>query len=109
YTAAVLSDHDDVARRWLAAAEGAGEDVWRMPLNPRLREQLKSHIADMRNTGERYGGTITAGLFLKHFARGTPWVHNDIAGPASPSREAVLSPRGGTGFAVATILEYLTR
>ena len=66
-------------------AERAGEDMWRLPLNTRLREQLKSPIADMRNTGDRFGGAITAGLFLKTFAKDTPWVHVDIAGPASIS------------------------
>ena len=77
--------------------------MWRLPLNPRLREQLKSPIADMRNTGDRFGGAITAGLFLKTFAKDTPWVHVDIAGSglAVVSR-ARRSPSGGTGFAVAT-------
>jgi leucyl aminopeptidase len=109
HTAAVMSDHDELAARWLAAAEVAGEDMWRMPLNKRLKEQLKSNIADMRNTGERWGGAITAGLFLQNFAKDTPWVHVDIAGPASVNRGRGAVPRGGTGFAVSTIVEYLTR
>jgi leucyl aminopeptidase len=80
-----------------------------MPLNRRLREQLKSNIADMRNTGERWGGAITAGLFLQNFVKDTPWVHVDIAGPASVNRAYGAIPRGGTGFGVATIIEYTTR
>jgi leucyl aminopeptidase len=109
YTAGVMSDHDNLVKGWLAVAERTGEDMWRLPLNPRLREQLKSPIADMRNTGDRFGGAITAGLFLKAFAKDTPWVHVDIAGPASLSTTRPSQPKGGTGFAVASIIEYATR
>ncbi|KAB2911640.1 MAG: leucyl aminopeptidase [Kofleriaceae bacterium] len=109
YTAGVMSDHDGLCRAWLAAAERAGEDMWRLPLTSRLREQLKSPVADMRNTGDRFGGAITAGLFLKTFAKDTPWVHVDIAGPASISSSRPCQPRGGTGFAVASIVEYLAK
>jgi leucyl aminopeptidase len=109
HTAGVMSDHEPLVRGWLAAAERTGEDMWRLPLNPRLRDQLKSQIADMRNTGDRYGGAITAGLFLKTFAKDTPWVHVDIAGPASVSSPRPSQPKGGAGFAVATIVEYAAR
>ena len=109
YTAAVLSDHEALVKRWMNVTARAGEDMWRLPLNGRLREQLKSSIADMRNTGDRYGGAITAGLFLKTFAKDTPWVHVDIAGPASLSSTRPSQPKGGTGFAVASIVEYATR
>jgi len=108
YTAGVMSDHDALAKSWLAAGDRAGEDMWRLPLNPRLREQLKSPIADMRNTGDRFGGAITAGLFLKTFAKDSPWVHVDIAGPASLSSARPSQPKGGTGFAVASIVEYVS-
>ena len=109
HTAGVMSDHETLVQAWLAAARDAGEDMWRLPLQPKLKEQLKSGVADMRNTGERFGGAITAGLFLKHFARDTPWVHIDLAGPSSTPREIGAWTRGGTGFAVATLVEYLTR
>jgi leucyl aminopeptidase len=109
HTAGVMSDHEELVQSWLAAAEGASEHMWRLPLTPRLKDQLKSNIADMRNTGERWGGALTAGLFLKHFVKDTPWVHVDIAGPASANREHGATVRGGAGFAVATIVEYLTR
>ena len=108
YTAGVMSDNEQLVKSWLATAERAGEDMWRLPLNKRLREQLKSPIADMRNTGDRFGGAITAGLFLKTFAKDTPWVHVDLAGPASTSSNRPSQPKGGTGFAVATIVEYAT-
>jgi len=109
YTAGVMSDHEALVRSWLGVAERTGEDMWRLPLNPRLREQLKSPIADMRNTGDRFGGAITAGLFLKTFAKDTPWVHVDIAGPASTSSNRPSQPKGGTGYAVATIVEYAAK
>jgi leucyl aminopeptidase len=81
--------------------------MWHLPLPERLKEQLKSEIADMKNTGERQGGALTAGLFLKEFAGDTPWVHVDIAGPASADKEYGHIAKGGTGFAVATLIEYL--
>jgi leucyl aminopeptidase len=109
YTAGVMSDHDALVRSWMNAADRVGEDMWRLPLNSRLREQLKSSVADMRNTGDRYGGAITAGLFLKTFTKDTPWVHVDMAGPASVSTARPAQPKGGTGFGVATIVEYVTR
>lgn len=109
YTAGVLSDNDALCKAWLQAADRSGEDMWRLPLNPRLREQLKSSVADMRNTGDRFGGAITAALFLKTFVKDTPWVHVDIAGPASVTSPRPAQPKGGTGFAVASIVEYATK
>jgi len=109
HTAGVMSDSEGLLRNWLAVADRTGEDMWRLPLTMRLRDQLKSPIADMRNTGERYGGAITAGLFLKTFAKDTPWVHVDIAGPASTTTPRPSQPKGGTGFAVTTIIEYATK
>jgi leucyl aminopeptidase len=109
YTAGVMSDHESLVKNWMSAAERTGEDMWRLPLNSRLREQLKSPIADMRNTGDRFGGAITAGLFLKSFVKDTPWVHVDIAGPASIGSARPSQPKGGTGFAVASIVEYATK
>jgi leucyl aminopeptidase len=108
YTAGVLSPHDKLCKPWLDAAARTGEDMWRLPLTGRLTEQLKSPIADLRNTGGRPGGAITAGLFLKEFAGSTPWVHVDIAGPASQAKEFGATAEGGVGFGVATIVEYLT-
>jgi leucyl aminopeptidase len=109
YTAGVMSDSEGLVRNWMTVADRTGEDMWRLPLTSRLRDQLKSSIADMRNTGDRFGGAITAGLFLKTFAKDTPWVHVDLAGPASTSAARPSQPKGGTGFAVATIVEYATR
>ena len=109
YTAGVMSDTEDMVEEWLSAADRSGEDMWRLPLTRKLKSQLKSPIADMRNTGERWGGALTAGLFLQHFAKDSKWVHVDLAGPAMASRNHGAIQRGGTGFGVATIVEYLTR
>lgn len=108
YTAGVLSDDERLVRKWLDTAQRTGEDMWRLPLISRLKDQLKSQVADLRNTGERFGGAITAALFLKTFVKDTPWVHVDLAGPASASTPKPSQPKGGTGFAVASIVEYAT-
>ena len=81
--------------------------LWRLPLPDDLKEQLKSKIADMKNTGERWGGALTAGLFLSEFTEGRRWLHVDIAGPAMASKAYGVTTAGGTGFPVATILEFL--
>ncbi|HEX6835471.1 MAG TPA: leucyl aminopeptidase [Polyangia bacterium] len=107
YHAGVMGNDLSLVERWLAAARLAGEEMWHLPLPDRLKEQLKSEIADMRNTGDRYGGALTAGLFLKEFVGDTPWVHVDIAGPAAADKESGHVGKGGTGFAVSTIIEYL--
>jgi leucyl aminopeptidase len=109
HIAGVMSNDDPLANEWLAAAGAAGEDMWRMPLPPRLSEQLKSELADMRNTGERWGGALTAGLFLKEFVGDKPWVHVDIAGPSSADKEFAHLAKGGTGFGVATLLAFFRR
>ena len=96
-----MSDNEPLVKSWMATAERAGEDMWRLPLNTRLREQLKSSVADMRNTGDRMGGAITAGLFLKTFAKNTPWVHVDIAGD---NLGLLVGPHGSTLDALEEIV-----
>jgi leucyl aminopeptidase len=107
HTAGVMTNDDAAAARWLAAARAAGEDMWPLPLPVRLVDQLKSEIADLRNTGERWGGALTAGLFLKEFVGATPWVHVDLAGPATTDKEWGCYGKGATGFGVASIVDYL--
>jgi leucyl aminopeptidase len=109
HVAGVMSNDEALADEWLGAATAAGEEMWRLPLPPRLAEQLKSEVADMRNTGERWGGALTAGLFLKEFVGTTPWVHVDIAGPSSADKEHAHVSKGGTGFSVPTLLSFLRR
>ncbi|MFZ5845256.1 MAG: leucyl aminopeptidase [Patescibacteria group bacterium] len=91
------------------AARASGERLWELPLAADYQETLKSTVADLKNiTGSKYGGAITAALFLKEFVpEGIPWVHLDIAGPAFAEKDAPLTPKGGTGFGVRTILHYL--
>ena len=81
--------------------------MWPLPLPPRLTEQLKSDIADLRNTGERWGGALTAGLFLQEFVGKKPWIHVDLAGPATSAKEWGCFGKGATGFGVGSIVEYL--
>ena len=90
-----------------AAAGHAGESLWRLPLLPDLEPGLKSDIADLKNIGGRFGGAITAALFLKSFTDNKPWVHLDIAGPARLDKATPICQKGGSGFGVLTGLAYL--
>jgi leucyl aminopeptidase len=107
HTAGVMTNDEALRTRWLEAARAAGEDMWPLPLPARLGEQLKSEIADMKNAGERGGGALIAGLFLREFVGSIPWVHVDIAGPATTDKEWGCFGKGGTGFGVASIIQYL--
>lgn len=91
------------------AAEAAGEKVWELPLPAEYMEQLKSDYADLKNCGERWGGALTGGLFLKQFADETPWVHMDIAGPADSSKEKPYRSSGSTGVPVRTLAMLAVR
>jgi leucyl aminopeptidase len=91
----------------LKAAEQAGEHAWQLPLYPEYRRKIDSEIADIRNIGDRYGGAITAGLFLKEFAGDTPWVHLDIAGPARSTVDEFETPKGATGSGVRTLVRWI--
>jgi len=104
----LFANDQALANRLLAAAATAGERMWQLPLIDEYRENLKSDVADMNNVGPRGGGAITAGLFLKEFAGDKSWAHLDIAGPAFSEKDTPLAPKGGTGYAVRTILTYLT-
>jgi len=105
--AGVMGNDQAMIERVLSAARRVGEPVWHLPLPDELKEQLKSEVADMKNVGERWGGALTAGLFLKEFVGSTPWVHLDIAGPATADKARDHIRPGGTGFGVATLLAYL--
>ncbi len=106
---AAMSNDDELRGELVEAAARAGEKLWPMPLYKEYKEQLKSSIADMKNTGSRWGGSITAGLFLQEFVgEGIPWVHMDIAGPAFAEKPHPFWGVGGTGAGVATLVEYLS-
>ena len=109
-TAGAFTDHAEMATDLEASWKETGESFWRMPLTPELQEQLKSEVADIKNIGERWGGAITAALFLKAFIDdGARWAHLDIAGPVSSSKDHGYVLKGGTGFAVRTLLSYIER
>ena len=101
---AVFSNKQDLANRVLAAAKKTGELSWQMPMLEEYKEQNKSDVADMKNTGGRPGGAITAALFLAEFAGDTPWVHMDIAGVDLSEKEHGYYVKGATGIPVRTLV-----
>ena len=109
HVAAVMGT-PDLREEVVAAAQRAGESFWPMPLPAHLRATLDSPFADLRNTkvGSRAGGMLSAGLFLREFVGRRPWAHLDIAGPAyNDSSPWGLTPTGGTGMGVSTLVELL--
>jgi leucyl aminopeptidase len=106
-TAGVMSNDDDLRARVCDAAGRAGELVWPMPLPDELRKSIDSDVGDITNTGDRYGGMLVAGLFLKEFVgEGIPWAHMDIAGPSfNTDVPHGYTPKGGTGAAVRTFVQ----
>jgi len=107
WTAGLFSNDKTLDKYYRAAAESVDESYWSMPLTEPLRETLKSDIADLKHTGDSHGGAITAALFLQEFVGRTKWAHCDIAGPAFLDRAHGISPKGGTGFGVATGVAFL--
>jgi leucyl aminopeptidase len=104
--AAVFASDDAVAHEVLEAAARAGEMFWRMPLFQDYKKALESDIADIKNiSGGRYGGAITAALFLSHYTGDLPWAHLDIAGPARSRETAGDQVKGASGFGVRTLVE----
>jgi len=99
--AGLFSNNDELSANLLAASQVEGEPLWRMPLPPQYDKNIDSMIADMKNTGGRPGGSITAALFIQRFVNGVPWAHLDIASTAwkKPSSVPTL-PDGATGYGV---------
>ncbi|MBD2195604.1 MULTISPECIES: leucyl aminopeptidase [Calothrix] len=105
--AGLFTPDDGVASQLEKAAANTGEKIWRMPMEEKYFEGLKSGIADMKNTGPRPGGAITAALFLKQFVKDTPWAHLDIAGPVWSDKENGYNGPGATGFGVRTLVDWV--
>jgi len=103
--AGVFANDDKFYERFTAAVNKAGEKFWRMPLDEDYKESIKSNIADMMNTGGRWGGAVTAAMFLKEFAENTPWIHLDIAGTAWMEDNKPWIAKGPSGIAVRTLVE----
>lgn len=102
---AYFATDDDTAATVDAAAKAAGEKFWRMPLETEYRTLIDSDVADMKNTGGRWGGAINAALLLAEFVGDTPWVHLDVAGPARADTTEHYVIKGGSGFGVRTLVE----
>jgi leucyl aminopeptidase len=105
--AGLWSTDEKLAQELKTAAESAGEKFWQLPMEERYFEGLKSQIADMKNTGPRPGGSITAALFLKQFIKDTPWAHLDVAGPVWSDKPNGVNNSGATGFPVKTLVNWV--
>jgi len=104
--AGLFSNNDELCDRLIKAGHETGEKVWRMPLGPEYDKQIDSQFADMKNTGTRHGGSITAAQFLQRFVDGTPWAHLDIAGTAMGAPKTDINQSWGSGYGVR-LLERL--
>jgi leucyl aminopeptidase len=106
--AGAFSNDDETYNRFVKGLEISGEKFWRLPVEDEYRDQIKSSIADIQNTGlTRYGGAINAAMFLKEFVGDTPWIHLDIAGLAWQDSEKPWLAKGPTGVAVRSIVEWV--
>ena len=85
----------------------AGEKMWRLPLDDEYRDMIKSGIADIVNSGGRYGGAVTAAMFLKEFVEDKPWIHLDIAGTAWVDEAKPFIAKGPSGIAVRSLIEFV--
>jgi leucyl aminopeptidase len=107
YTAGVMGNDKVFIEKLLEAADKTGERMWPLPFDENMKPNIKSPVADLKNIGNRWGGAITAGMFLEEFVGSTPWIHIDIAGPAFNEKGWGYNPGGATGVAVRTVLEYI--
>ncbi|MGA9162765.1 MAG: leucyl aminopeptidase [Actinomycetota bacterium] len=102
-----MGNDRNLIRDVLAAGEAAGEPGWELPMYEPYRKLIDSEIADIKNIGKRYGGAITAAMFLREFVGDVPWVHLDIAGPAFAERAGDYWPKGATGSPVRALVRYV--
>jgi len=103
----VFGNNQELVDKVIAAGNEAGEYMWPMPMYEEYKEQNKSDVADIKNTGGRYGGAITAAQFLAEFAGDTPWVHLDIAGTSTSDKERNYLVKGATGVPVRTLVNLV--
>ena len=102
----VFANDDEFYNRFKAAVEQSGEKMWRLPVTDEYLEMTKSSIADLMNTGGRWGGASTAAAFLKEFDENTPWIHLDIAGTAWMEDNKPWIAKGPSGIAVRSLVEF---
>ncbi len=106
--AGLWTDNDELSESISKAANRAGEGIWRMPMHQPYKDGLKSILADLKNTGPRPAGSITAALFLKEFVDPSiPWAHIDIAGPVWSEKGTGDAPAGATGYGVKTLVNWV--
>jgi leucyl aminopeptidase len=103
----VMGSDDVLVQEVLAAGKRAGEPGWALPMWDDFKELIKSDVADVKNSGGRPAGTITAALFLREFVEGYPWVHLDVAGTAYTESDLTVIPRGPTGIPMGTFVEFV--
>jgi len=104
---AVVTNDDAWLKQLQSASEFSGEKIWQLPAHDEYMELIKSNIADLKNTGGPYAGTITAALFIREFVENKPWLHIDIAGTALRDSESGIYPIGATGVGVRLITQLL--
>jgi leucyl aminopeptidase len=109
HAAGMMGTDDATMAALRTAGDAVFERVWPLPLFEEYEKQIRSDVADVKNVGGRWGGAITAGLFLKKFVKDYPWVHLDIAGTAILEEDFPYAPRGGSGYGVRLLVEYLRR
>ncbi len=105
--AGFFTNSDEFADQFHAAGQASNEGVWRMPLGPEYDKQINSSIADMKNTGGRKGGSITAAQFLQRFTNKTPWCHVDVAGTAMGTPTTDTRPSWASGFGVRVLNQWV--
>lgn len=103
---ACLSNDDKMYAHLERAAVSSGERIWRLPVVDEYKKFLKSDVADLKNSGGRLAGTITAGLFIKEFTEDLPWIHLDIAGTSWADKASSDCPAGGTGAGVSILYHF---
>jgi leucyl aminopeptidase len=105
--AGLFTDDDELARKLIESGERRGERLWRLPLWDEYKDLIRSEWADMKNSGGRWGGAITAAVFLKEFVDCPSWAHLDIAGTAYAESENARETKGATGAGVRVTIEFL--
>ena len=105
--AGIFANDDQMYERFAQANQQAGEKMWRLPLDDEYKDNIKSNIADIVNSGGRWGGAISAAMFLKEFAEETPWIHLDIAGTAWMEEAKPWIAKGPSGIALRSLVEFV--
>jgi leucyl aminopeptidase len=109
YASGLMGNDDALIAALKEAGDKTYERVWQLPLYEEFEKQIKSEVADVKNLGGRWGGAITAALFLKRFIGDYRWAHIDIAGPATPMEATEYTPKGASGVGVRLLVEFLKR